>query len=76
MDPEKVRQIFAENYEKNNIALICRDSNSGQIQHIEIGKCHRRFSVGKFVPNFKCENKNNIHSCESIQQLSMPHIAP
>ena len=67
MDSDKLTQLITENNNKNNtISLVCRDKETGWIKSVDVGKCHRSLtSFGRYVPDFKCGDDNNIHTCSS-----------
>lgn len=48
--------------------MVCRNKE-GKIQYIDVDKCHKTFFC-KWKPDFKCGDKNNIHTCEELDDIS------
>lgn len=52
--------------------LVCRNKE-GKIQHIDVDMCHKSF-FGTWKPDFKCGNKNNTHTCEEFNELTIAFL--
>ena len=53
----------------SNVIMVCRNHKTGLINYIDDDRHCRKTIFGDYKPKYNCGNKDNTHSCETVQQF-------